>query len=126
MKPKAVDNALTYGTFPVVFGGVMGVGVYGVAQGWSPVATVMGLTGAVVLLLLVLERVHPYQDAWLHSHDDIRTDLIHNLVNFWIPEVYAVSFVGGLTVGAAEVDLYIKLAYITTVIATAALCAGCS
>ena len=99
--PKAIDNALTYGTFPVVFGGVMGVGVYGVAQGWSPVATVMGLTGAVVLLLLVLERAHPYQHAWLHSHDDIRTDLIHNLVNFWIPEVYAVSFVGGLTVGAA-------------------------
>ena len=99
--PKALDNALTYGTFPVVFGGVMGVGVYGVARGWSPVATVMGLTGAVVLLLLVLERAHPYQDAWLHSHDDIRTDLIHNLVNFWIPEVYAVSFVGGLTVGAA-------------------------
>ena len=61
----------------------------------------MGLTGAVVLLLLVLERAHPYQDAWLHSHDDIRTDLIHNLVNFWIPEVYTVSFVGGLTVGAA-------------------------
>ena len=40
--PKAIDNALTYGTFPVVFGGVMGLGVYGVAQGWSPVAPSWG------------------------------------------------------------------------------------
>jgi sterol desaturase/sphingolipid hydroxylase (fatty acid hydroxylase superfamily) len=100
-RPEALDAALTYGTFPVVFGGVMGIGVYGMAEGWNPVATVMGLTGAVVLLLLVLERAHPFQDAWLHSHGDIRTDLIHNFVNFWIPEIYAVSFVGGLTVAAA-------------------------
>ena len=33
MKPKAIDNALTYGTFPIVFGGAMGVGVYGVELG---------------------------------------------------------------------------------------------
>jgi sterol desaturase/sphingolipid hydroxylase (fatty acid hydroxylase superfamily) len=96
-----LDATLTYGTFPIVFGAVMGVGVYGVAEGWNPVATVMGLTGAVVLLLLVLERVHPFQEAWLHSHRDIRTDLIHNFVNLWIPELYTVSFVGGLTVAAA-------------------------
>ena len=49
----------------------------------------------------MLERAHPYQAEWLHSHGDIRTDLIHNFVNFWIPEVYTVSFVGGLTVAAA-------------------------
>ena len=91
---RVLHGALTFGTFPIVFAGVMGVGVYGVEEGWNPVATVMGLTGAVVLLLLVLERVHPFQDAWLHSHGDIRTDIIHNFVNFWIPEVYAVSFVG--------------------------------
>jgi sterol desaturase/sphingolipid hydroxylase (fatty acid hydroxylase superfamily) len=99
-KPKIVDAALTYGTFPIVFGGVMGLGLYGVAQGWSPVLTVMGLTGAVVLLLLGLERLHPYHEEWLHSHGDIATDLIHNFVNFWIPEIYTVSFVGGLTVAA--------------------------
>jgi sterol desaturase/sphingolipid hydroxylase (fatty acid hydroxylase superfamily) len=99
--PANMAAALTYGAFPVVFGGAMGLGVYGVAQGWNPVATAMGLTAAVVLLLLVLERVHPYQEDWLHSHSDIKTDLIHNLVNFWIPEVYTVVFVGGFTVAAA-------------------------
>ncbi len=99
--PSLVDRALTYGTFPVVFGGVMGTGLYGIANGWDPVITAMSLTAVVVLVLLVLERVHPYQKAWLHSHGDIRTDLVHNLVNFWIPEVYAVLFVGGFTVAGA-------------------------
>jgi len=100
-KPRVIDAALTYGTFPVVFGSVMGLGVYGVAQGWDPVLTAMALTAAAVLFLLVLERVHPYHEPWLHSHGDIRTDILHNLVNFWIPQVYTVSFVGALTVAAA-------------------------
>ena len=100
-KSSLIDAALTYGTFPVVFGGVMVLGIYGIGRGWDPVITVMGLTGAVVLALLVIERVHPYHREWLHSHGDIRTDLIHNFVNFWIPEIYTVSFVGGLTVAAA-------------------------
>jgi len=82
----------------------MGLGVYGVGQGWNPVATAMGLTGAVVLLLLVLERVHPYQEDWLLSHGDVRTDLIHNLVNFWIPELYTVIFVGGFTLAGAALS----------------------
>ena len=100
-KPKAIKAALTYGTFPLVFGSVMGIGVYGMARGWDPVVTAMSLTAVVVFLLLVLERVHPYQREWLRSHGDIRTDLIHNLVNFWIPEVYAALFVGAFTLGAA-------------------------
>jgi len=99
-KSRVVDGALTYGTFPVVFGGVMAVAVYGIGQGWDPVATAMSLTGVVVLLLLVLERIHPYHQEWQRSHGDIRTDLVHNFVNFWIPEVYAVVFVGAFTVGA--------------------------
>jgi len=100
-KSKLIDRALTYGTFPVVFGGVMGIGLYGVRRGWDPVVTAMTLTGAVVLLLLLLERIHPYHEAWLHNQGDLGTDLVHNLVNFWIPEVYTVMFVGGLTVAAA-------------------------
>ncbi len=98
---KAIDGAVTYGTFPIVFGGAMGIGIAGMARGWDPVITAMALTAAVVLVLLVLERVHPYHREWLHSHGDIRTDLLHNLVNFWIPEVYTVLFVGGFTVAGA-------------------------
>jgi sterol desaturase/sphingolipid hydroxylase (fatty acid hydroxylase superfamily) len=99
--PRFIDATLTYGTFPIVFGGAMAIGIVGMERGWDPVITAMALTGAVVLALLVLERVHPYQEEWLHSHGDIRTDLIHNLVNFWIPEVYTVLFVGGFTVAGA-------------------------
>ncbi len=86
--------ALTYGTFPLVFGGAMTIAIVGMERGWSPVWTAMALTGAVVLALLLLELVHPYQRDWLRNHADLRTDLIHNLVNFWIPEVYTVLFVG--------------------------------
>ena len=90
-----VDRALTYGAFPVVFGGAMTVAIVGMSIGWDPVITAVALTGAVVLALLVLEHVHPYQKTWLRSHGDVRTDLIHNLVNFWIPEAYTLVFVGG-------------------------------
>ena len=93
--------ALTYGTFPIVFGGAMGIAIVGMDRGWDPIWTAMGLTGAVVLLLLLLEHVHPYQRDWLRSHGDLRTDLIHNLVNFWIPEVYAVLFVGAFAAAGA-------------------------
>ena len=106
---KIIHQALTYGTFPVVFGGVMVLGVYGIGRGWNPVATAMSLTAVVVLALLVLERVHPYQTDWQHSHGDIRTDLLHNLVNFWIPEVYTVLFVGALTVAGAWLSKSIGL-----------------
>jgi sterol desaturase/sphingolipid hydroxylase (fatty acid hydroxylase superfamily) len=96
-----IDAVLTYGTFPFVFGGAMGAGVIGMERGWDPLLTAVGLTAVVVLALLVLERVHPYHDEWLHSHGDLRTDIIHNVVNFWIPEVYTVVFVGGFTVAGA-------------------------
>jgi len=90
-----MNKAVSYGGFPVVFGGAMTVAIVGMGRGWDPVVTAVALTAAVVLALLVLERVHPYHRAWLRSHGDVRTDLIHNAVNFWIPEVYTVVFVGG-------------------------------
>ncbi|MCZ6806843.1 MAG: sterol desaturase family protein [Deltaproteobacteria bacterium] len=100
-KPKLIDDALTYGSFPMVFGGAMGVALYGISKGWDPVLTATALTGAVVVALLVLERLHPYRKEWLRGRGDIRTDLIHNLVNATIPQVYTVAFVGGFTVGAS-------------------------
>jgi hypothetical protein len=82
-KRSVVGAALTYGTFPFVFGGAMSAGIIGMERGWDPLMTAVGLTAVVVLALLVLERVHPYHDEWLHSHGDLRTDIIHNVVNFW-------------------------------------------
>lgn len=100
-KAESLDVALTYGTFPLVFGGAMGVAIVGMDLGWDPVWTAMGTTAAVALVLIVLERAHPYHRDWLHGHGDIRTDLIHNFVNFWIPEVYTVLFVGGFAAAGA-------------------------
>ncbi len=100
-KPKLIERLLTYGTFPLVFGGAMGVALYGVSNGWDPVLTVMALTGAVIVALLLLEWVHPYRKEWRGAHGDVRTDLIHNLVNATIPQVYAVAFVGVFAAGAS-------------------------
>ena len=99
--PRPVRTALTYGTFPVVFFGVLGTALYGLSHDWDPVWTVMGLTATVVAILLVLERIHPYTQDWWGGHGDLRTDLIHNAVNFWIPAVYDVLFVGVLVAGAS-------------------------
>lgn len=101
---SSVDRALTYGTFPVVFGGAMAIALAGMGVGWDPVWTAMGLTAAVVLALFVLERVHPHARSWLHSRGDLRTDLVHNAVNFWIPEVYTVLFVGVFTAVGARLS----------------------
>ena len=98
------DRALTYAAFPVVFGGAIGVALFGIGRGWDPVLTAMGCTAAVVLVLLILERVHPYHRAWLEQQGDLRTDLLHTLVNFWIPEVYTVLFVGGFTAAATSLS----------------------
>lgn len=103
-KSSFVDAALTYGTFPAIFGGAMTLALVGMARGWDPVWTAMGATAAVVLALFVLERAHPYQRDWLHSRGDLRTDVMHNLVNFWIPEVYTVLFVGGFTLLGARLS----------------------
>lgn len=100
-KPKLIDDALTYGSFPAVFGGAMGIALFGISSGWDPVLTATVLTGVVVIALLILERVHPYQREWLRSHGDIRTDLIHNLVNATIPQLYTIAFVGGAAGGAS-------------------------
>ncbi|MGD8607593.1 MAG: sterol desaturase family protein [Myxococcales bacterium] len=100
-KPAIIDALLTFGTFPAVFGGVMATGIYGIAHGWDPALTATGLTAVAVASLLVLERLHPYQEQWLHGHGDLKTDLAHNLVNFWIAPLYAVLFVGAFTAAAA-------------------------
>lgn len=104
-KPRTIDAALTYGSFPVIFGGTMAAGVYAIAVGWDPVVTVAGLTGVAVLALLVLERAHPHRQEWLRSHDDLRTDLLHNAVNLWIPQLYTVLLAGGLTAVASRVSV---------------------
>lgn len=100
-KPALLDGLLTYGSFPLVFGSVMGLALHGVSHGWPPAILLFGLTGAVVLVLLVLERVHPHEASWQHSRGDLRTDILHNLVNLWIPKIYELSFLGGSVAAGA-------------------------
>ncbi len=95
-----INGALTYGTFPLVFGSAIGVAISGIAHGWNPVVTATSITAAVVAILIVLEQIHPYERDWLHAKGDVRTDLLHNLVNAAIPQVYTVLFVGAATAGS--------------------------
>ncbi|MEM7136926.1 MAG: sterol desaturase family protein [Myxococcota bacterium] len=97
---KFVDQTLTWGTFPVVFGGAMVAALVAITHGKNPVVTATIATAVVVVALAILERVHPYQRAWLSAKGDVRTDLIHNVVNAAIPQLYTVAFVGVATAGA--------------------------
>ncbi|MEM7434183.1 MAG: sterol desaturase family protein [Myxococcota bacterium] len=72
-----------------------------IMHGKDPVVTATVATAGVVVALAILERVHPYQRAWLSAQGDVRTDLVHNVVNAAIPQLYTVAFVGAATAGAS-------------------------
>lgn len=70
-----------YASYPLILGGaaaaIIGIDRAGIVL-W-PWATLVALAGVVMVGLL--ERIAPYEPAWLSSHGDLVTDLWHNLFN---------------------------------------------
>jgi sterol desaturase/sphingolipid hydroxylase (fatty acid hydroxylase superfamily) len=54
---------------------------YALARGLSPSVAVFGMLALTACVLLVTERVRPYRHAWLQSHDDVQTDVLHLTVS---------------------------------------------
>jgi sterol desaturase/sphingolipid hydroxylase (fatty acid hydroxylase superfamily) len=97
--------ALTYGTFPIVFGLSMAVGVYGFEHGWSHELLVFGVTAVAGSIIIALERVHPYEPKWNRSHGDVRTDGLHALVTMLgVPELFRALFFTALYAGSAWIS----------------------
>lgn len=69
-------------SYPLVAGGLGAVLVVATACGiacWPlfPLVAAIGLSA-----VALLEQRYPYEPAWRHDHGDLRTDVLHALVNF--------------------------------------------
>ncbi len=62
-------------------GGSLSLAWLGLEQGWSHLATALGIGAGVAVLVAALERALPYRPDWLRSHGDLRTDVLHVLVS---------------------------------------------
>lgn len=72
---------IRYGAYPLIVGGSAGLliwlATHQVAY-WPVFPLVMA---AALLVVAVLERVQPYEPEWNRDHQDLATDLWHNLAN---------------------------------------------
>jgi len=81
-------SLITYGLFPVTFITALSTAASAVAFGWSYGLTLIGITAATIVLIAVLERVHPAHPEWNQAQGDVVTDLWHGLVsNVTLPEL---------------------------------------
>lgn len=68
---------MCYTVFPVLFGGALVASWCGMKAGFHGSAVVFSVSMSVALLITILERLIPYESAWLRSHDDVPTDLFY-------------------------------------------------
>lgn len=78
------QRLIRYLSYPLVVGGAGVAIVAATAAGlpfwpWLPAIAAAGLAAAVLL-----ERVQPYETAWLYDHADTATDIVHALVNLGV------------------------------------------
>ena len=82
---------IRYGAYPIVFGlsatAVLAILAHGVPL-WPSLAAVAAAGLAAVALL---ERVQPYQRAWLTHHGDLGADIVHALVSLGLLSGSAVA-----------------------------------
>jgi len=93
-KARWLDELLTWGSFPVIFGGTLAAGLIGFAHD-LPRGALVGVTVlAGGLCVILLERLHAHEPRWNRSHGDFRTDASHGVVTMIaLPELLrAVSF----------------------------------
>ncbi len=69
--------------FPVVLGLVIAAAVLAMERGSDPAGVAGALTGIGAIVVLALERVFPKHRSWLHSKDDLTTDIAH-AVNIFV------------------------------------------
>lgn len=74
-------TGIRYGAYPLVFGGCSLLLLWIVSAGipYWPWATLIAAAGISVVALL--ERLQPYEPAWLADHDDTLVDVLHGSVS---------------------------------------------
>jgi ornithine lipid hydroxylase len=65
---------LTYGLFPFIMFGAIGVGLFLLERGVAPAMINPWVTTPAILLIILFERVHPFEPEWNKSHGDLKAD----------------------------------------------------
>jgi sterol desaturase/sphingolipid hydroxylase (fatty acid hydroxylase superfamily) len=69
-------------------------------RGLEPWLVILPVSGVTLLLVLVLERVFPYQKSWLHSTGDLQVDVGFALVDsVWLELIRPLILAGGVVGG---------------------------
>jgi sterol desaturase/sphingolipid hydroxylase (fatty acid hydroxylase superfamily) len=84
-----IKKAIRYGAYPVIFGHCVAAVLWTIQSGITLWLGFTMIAGLALLTIASLERVQPYQDAWLANHGDLGTDV-----------VYAISSLGLLSATA--------------------------
>jgi len=93
------------GAFPLSFVGAMTAAMVSIDRGWHEGATLAGITAMAVIIVAILERVHPEYSDWNRSRGDIQVDAVHGLVSMIIlPEALKTGLSAGILVAAAKLS----------------------
>jgi ornithine lipid hydroxylase len=90
-----------YGIFPCVMGLSLFATWYLIQGGMDPAISLLWTQGGAVLAIFTAERLYPYHQTWLRSHDDIRVDVTHTVgVGLTTGMAYPVATAAGVAVAA--------------------------
>jgi sterol desaturase/sphingolipid hydroxylase (fatty acid hydroxylase superfamily) len=76
-----LETLFSWTVFPVVLSAAVAAGIALMERGWEPWQVIPPVSVATFTLVLVLERIFPHQQAWLHSTGDLRVDVGFALVD---------------------------------------------
>jgi ornithine lipid hydroxylase len=79
-RPGPLRNLLTYGLFPVIMFGAVAASLVMLARGIEPGLVNLFATAPAVLLIILFERVHPFEREWNKSHGDLGHDSVYFVI----------------------------------------------
>jgi len=69
------SRVFSWTVFPIVLGAGVAAGIWMIESGATPWQIIPPINVTAFLLILVLERIFPYQQRWLHSTGDLKVDI---------------------------------------------------
>ena len=88
--------------FPIALGGTLAIALFYLDRGSDPAAVGAALTGLSGLGVLGLERLFPHHRSWLHSKDDLVTDIAHAFDIFVVAGILLAPLVAFLGLSALD------------------------
>jgi ornithine lipid hydroxylase len=100
-----IRGSITYGLFPTVFFGALGLAIWMIGLGISHQYILSAAVLPPVAIVFAIERLHPEHPEWNRSQSDVLTDALHNLVSqMLLPEFLKVFLLGAMLAAAQWVS----------------------